>query len=76
MRPIDFPESNAIFGRDHMISRLSEGENGVVVSCWQLSEEEKAKVASTGVIWLHQLTFGERFNPHYASADSPFEEAP
>lgn len=38
-------------------------ENGQVVSCWELSDEELAEIIKTKKIWLSTLTFGGPFQP-------------
>lgn len=81
MKPIDFPQANAVFGKDQaeyvpLPCHLATDQFGTLISCWQLSAEEAAKVAETGVVWLAQLTFGQRLQPQLVSADSPFADAP
>lgn len=49
---------------------------GQAISCWQLSEEEKARVAETGQIWLVQLTFNGPLQPVYITADDLFTTVP
>jgi hypothetical protein len=36
-----------------------------IISCWQLSDEEKAEIARTGVVWLHVM--GHKHPPVFVS---------
>lgn len=66
MKPVKFPEVNAIFGEgqpQYEPLPVLLSPNGQAVSCWQLSEEEKARIAETGQIWLSQLTFNRPLQP-------------
>lgn len=42
-----------------------------LVSCWQLTEEERAEVARTGVVWL--WVFGRGTPPVAVEGRSPFD---
>lgn len=72
MIPVKFPEVNAIFGEVQPqyeplpVLLFSDGQ---AVSCWQLSKEEKARVAETGQIWLSQLTFNRPLQPVFMTTD-------
>lgn len=66
MEPVKFPEVNATFGEgqpQYEPLPVLLYPDGQAVSCWQLSEEEKACVAETGQIWLSQLTFNRPLQP-------------
>lgn len=66
MKPVKFPEVNTIFGAGQLQYEplpVLLFPDGQAISCWQLSEEEKARVAETGQIWLSQLTFWRPFRP-------------
>ena len=66
MKPVKFPEFNATFGKGQPQYKplpVLLSPDGQAVSCWQLSEEEKARVAETGQIWLSQLTFNRPLQP-------------
>jgi len=66
MEPVKFPEVNASFGEGQPQYKplpVLLSPDGQAVSCWQLSEEEKARVAETGQIWLSQLTFKRPLQP-------------
>lgn len=78
MRPITFPGHNIVMGADQPqyqpLPALSI-ENQVI-SCWELTPEDIAKITETGVIWLSQLTFGQPLQPQIPSADQPFTFIP
>ena len=66
MRPTQFPEVTHTLGEDqdeyeNLPVFADDGQEGAVVSCWSLSEEEKEEVARTGQIWLNQMTFRRAF---------------
>jgi hypothetical protein len=38
-------------------------EEGTVVTCWELSEEELKEITKTGKLWLSMLTFNTPLQP-------------
>ena len=63
MTPIDFPESNFTFKRPADMTPEECGDllvfKGldtlglpIIISCWELSEEDKIRIAETGKVWL------------------------
>ncbi len=61
MKPIDFPESNVLYvapdGMDDCdglpACRVpSPLTSAVIVSCWEPSDEERARIAAGGPVWL------------------------
>lgn len=72
MKPVKFPEVNATFGEGQPQYKplpVLLFPDGQAISCWQLSEEEKARVAETGQIWLSQLTFNRPLQPVFMTTD-------
>lgn len=72
MKPIKFPEHNATFGEGQPQYKplpVLLFPDGQVISCWQLSDEEKARVAETGQIWLSQLTFNRPLQPVFMTVE-------
>lgn len=68
MNPIDFEHANITFAKDQpeykpLPALRLDGDEGQVITCWQLSDEEKAKVMETGLIWLNQWTFNKPLQP-------------
>lgn len=76
MRPIDFPESNIIFGKDQppyapLPALFIPGERGVLLSCFDLSEDEIAELINTKKLWVTVLTFGQPLQPLMVSVEKP-----
>ena len=72
MKPIKFPEHNATFGEGQPQYKplpVLLFPDGQVISCWQLNDEEKARVAETGQIWLSQLTFNRPLQPVFMTVE-------
>lgn len=72
MNPIKFPEHNAIFGEgqpQYEPLPVHITPEGQVISCWQLSEEDKARIAETGQIWLSHITFNRPLQPVFMTTD-------
>lgn len=72
MKPIKFPEHNATFGKgqpQYEPLPVLLFPDGQVISCWQLNDEEKARVAETGQIWLSQLTFNRPLQPVFMTVE-------
>ncbi len=77
MTPISFPQVTKVFTAPEGVSPEDCGSLPVhdtgqaLVSCWQLTEEERAEVARTGVVWL--WVFGRGHPMVSVEARSPFE---
>lgn len=56
-KPAEFPEQNVVFTAPPGVSPEECGDlpalrgNGRIVSAWQLSAEEIARVVETGIVW-------------------------
>jgi hypothetical protein len=48
--------------------------DGNVITRWQLSEEERQRVAETGELWLLTLTFKQPLQPMFLTGLSPTVE--
>ena len=78
MKPVQFKEQNIIYSKDDPnymplpAHRVECDSNGTVICCWQLTEEERKRVAETGIVWHSIITFGGPLQPQYLSTDSPF----
>jgi len=75
MKPIDFEGSNIVFGKDQpeylpLPARILP-EQGEVVTCWEVPDEDLAEIIRTGRIWLSQLTFGHPLQPLRLQAFKP-----
>lgn len=71
MKPVKFAEANAILGTNQPeYQPLPAMVNGdVVVSCWELTDEEKQQVMKEGKIWLGVMTFGQSLQPVLLTCD-------
>lgn len=83
MQPITFPESNFTFNKpsdmtDEQCRSLpvvkcnAPDGTPLIISCWQLSEEDKLKIAETGQIWL--TICGTGMPPVGLQTEKPFEQ--
>lgn len=68
MKPVEFPGCNVIFAKDQpeylpLPAIKCSGDEGRVISCWELTDEEIAIVSKTKRIYLNQLTFNELLQP-------------
>ena len=60
MSPTDFPQSNTNYVRpddmedcvDLPACRVPSPTGGVIVSCWQPDDEERAQIAAGAPVWL------------------------
>jgi len=75
MKPIDFPEANAIFAKDqpeYMPLPAHRNREGIVTCCWRLSFWERLKLLFLGRVWHLQLTFDGAPQPHLIQVQHPF----
>lgn len=76
MKPIEFEGQNAVYAKDQPeyiplpVCKL-DGKEGEVISCWELTEEEKAEVARTGRLWLSVWTFRQALQPLLLTVERP-----
>ncbi len=81
MKPINFRQVNVVIAKNQpqyqtLPAHAVEGDaSGTVICCWQLTDEEKKRVAETGVIWHSSMTFGRAFQPQLLSTECPFTKA-
>lgn len=77
MEPIKFEGANVIYGANQPEYKPLPAESrgnpktGEVVTCWKLSDEEKALIQMTGEIYVSVLTFGNPLQPILVSAIKP-----
>ena len=77
MTPIKTPETNVVFGANQQgVFPLPchREPNGDVYTTWELTEQEKAEVASTGKIYIMVQTFNRPLQPMIATTENPFLE--
>lgn len=72
MEPIEFKESNVVFAEnqdEYKSLPAYRDNNGVVVTCWKLSDEEIKMINETGRIYLETLTFNKPLQPVMLTAN-------
>jgi hypothetical protein len=75
MTPTRFEGANIVFGEGQPeyqplpALKIPNDHTGMVVTCWQLSEEEMEEVKRTGKIFLSQFTFNDPLQPVLMSPD-------
>lgn len=80
MKPVAFPEENAIFAKNQpqylpLPAFRDVGLDGRVVCCWSLTWKERLQVLLRGRIWLQMLTFHKSLQPHKLTVDKPDMES-
>ena len=76
-RSIDFPQSNIVFAEnqpEYLPLPEYMGDDGNVITCWELTEDERKEVAKTGKVWFSVFTFNQTLQPQRPFVSSPFEE--
>lgn len=72
MEAIKFKGSNVVFAENQDEYKSLPAyidNNGVVVTCWKLSEEEIKNINETGRIYLETLTFNNPLQPVMLTTD-------
>ena len=76
MNPIRFAESNTVMlappGMDNCSDVHAFRDGQQVITCWQPTPEERAKIAIGEPVWL--LLIGPTMQPAVVTADKPFVE--
>jgi hypothetical protein len=75
MKPITFDYVNTVFAEnqpEYLPLPAHKTENGLVVTCWELTVRERIKILFTGRLWWTTHTFNHPLQPQSASIDSPF----
>lgn len=77
MKAKAFEGANVVYGANQPeyeplpAEKRGKARTGEVLTCWKLTDEEKALVQMTGEIWLSMLTFGQPLQPVLLSATRP-----
>lgn len=76
MDPVDFPGADVVVAKDQppykpLPVQWVGGDMGVMLMCWEMSEEELAEVIRTRRIWITSLTFSQPIQPLCVSTDRP-----
>lgn len=70
MKPIGFEEANLIFGAnqpEYNQLPILHKQDGDVVSCWELSEEEIKQITETKKLWISVKTFNNPLQPIFCT---------
>jgi len=78
MKPTSFPESNCEIAKDQpeyqtLPAHLSD--NGIITTCWKLTDEEILSVLENGCFWFRQMTLCNPMQPILPSVEKPEELA-
>lgn len=78
MKPITFPEQNAIYAQDQaQYLPLPAYRNEVeVISFWELTWKERFRIFFTGRLWHRQMNFGAQLQAVSLAVESPFTIGP
>lgn len=66
MKPITFAQANTTYAKDqppYLPLPAYKTEDGIVISCWQLSLLERLKLLIAGRIYVKMLTFNKPLQP-------------
>lgn len=72
MKPIDFKGTNVVYAEnqpEYNPLPAFKAENGVMVTCWKLSQEDFEKIVETKKIYLSVMTFNNPLQPVYLTTD-------
>lgn len=76
MKPVDFEQSNVTYAKDqseYLPLPAFRADDGMVISCWELTWRERLKIIFTGRLWISMLTFNGPLQPQLPMVNSPFE---
>lgn len=74
MKPVEFVGQNVVFAKDqpeYQPLPAHRSQDGIVTSCWELTEEEAAALAKSRRIWLQQYTCGGTLQAQLPSIERP-----
>lgn len=76
MIPIAFDGANCTFAEDQdeylsLPAHRSQGDEGVVTTCWRLTWGERLLVLFRGRLWLQQMTFQSQLQPQLPAMERP-----
>lgn len=70
MKPIEFHEQNVVYAKDQPEYTPLPGhknQDGDLVTCWELSDEEIKFIVETKQLWLKVKTFNQPLQPIFCS---------
>lgn len=77
MKAVEFPEVNIRIAEkqpeyETLPAHVSEDSQGIVTSCFELSDEEIAEIVKTRKLWHQQLAFHQPMQPIVLITQNPF----
>lgn len=74
MKPTEFEGQNVVFAKDQpqyqpLPAFKNDSQQGEVVQCWQLSDEEIETIVKTKRMWVMQMTFNAPLQPILLSTE-------
>lgn len=74
MQPITFPEANVVYGANQAEYKPLPGlkfpsEDGMFITCWQLTDEEIETIKGTKCVWLSLMTFNQPLPPVFLTTN-------
>lgn len=77
MTPVKFKGHNVVFAENqpeyNSLPAHVDTENGVVVTCWELTENEREAFLKDGRIYLQQITFNQPLQPILPTVENSFD---
>ena len=76
MHPVTFPGSNVVLAKDQpeylpLPAHVAPGAYGIVTTCWELTDEDLAKIIETRKVWCSQYTFNTGLQPQLLTVETP-----
>jgi len=74
MKPVKFKGHNIVFAEnqpEYLPLPAFKSDEGVVVTCWELTFKERVKAFLTGRFYFQQLTFNSPLQPQLPSIENP-----
>lgn len=74
MKPIEFDGANGVFGigqPEYLPLPAYKGDDGTVVTCWQLEPGDLERIKETGCVWLSVLTYNKPLQPVLLLSKNP-----
>jgi hypothetical protein len=78
MTPIEFSQQNVVYGAEQdeylPLPAYQNRGLGIVITAWQMSDEERETFLKTGIIYLQTMTFNQPLQPVQFFIENPFIE--
>ena len=74
LNPVKFAGSNLTIGEgqpEYIPLPAHRDSNGAVTTCWELTDDQLAKILITKKVWVYSLTCGKDFQPLLVLTSKP-----